>query len=165
MEENITTPENNGTTIVEAVKTVDELTAEVASLAAQIVSLKADNDYKTGRVEFYRNRVNEYSADVTRLNEFMNAKADEESWCSSYDAEIEGWNSSFTQIELTGRRKEFTVELDVTLRYTHYYTVEATSEDAAREEIQQMSEYDLLDNLDYGDTYDTNIDIESIEVA
>jgi len=156
MEETSTTPENNGTTIVEAVKTVDELTAEVARL-------KADNDYKTGRIEFYRNRVNEYIADVSKLNEFMNAKADEESWCDTYDSTISAWNRSFTQIELTGRTKEYQVQLDVTLRYTHYITVEASSEDAARSEVEQMSDYDLLDNLDYDDTYDTTIDIEDVE--
>ena len=156
MEETSTTPEGNGTTVVEAVKTVDELIAEVARL-------KADNEYKSGRIEFYRNRVNEYISDVSKLNDFMNAKADEESWCASYDTEIEGWNSSFTQIELVGRRREYQVQLDVTLRYTHYITIESSSEDAAREEIEQMSEGDLLDNLDYSYPDDTDIELREVE--
>ena len=150
--------------LIEKVKTVEELNAEVTALTADVARLKADNEYKSGRVEFYRNRVNEYSADATRLNELMNEKADEQSLCSKYEEALEEWNTQLTQIELTGRVKEYQVQLDVTLRYTHYITVEASSEDAARDEVNNMSEYDMLDNLDYSDTYDTTIDIEDVEV-
>jgi len=156
--------------LIEKVKTVEELNAEDTALTSQVTDLTAQVKDLTDsltvsrqRTERAQSRVNEYSADATRLNELMNEKADEEGWCSKYEDSLEEWNTQLTHIELTGRVKEYDVTIDVTLRYTHHITVEASSEDAARDEVNNMSDSDFLDNLDYDDMYSTDVEIEDVE--
>ena len=159
MDDNISTPPWHAATnpsiaeasttlddLIEKVKTVEELTAEVAVLTNSVTDLTARLELSRQRTERTQTRVNEYAADVTRLNELMNEKADEQSLCGKYEEALAEWNSELTHIELTGRVKEYEVSVTVTATYHTTVTVEASSEDDAAEKVNDMDTDDIDSN-------------------
>lgn len=132
--------------LIEKVKTVEELTAEVAVLTNSVTDLTARLELSRNRSERTQNRINEYAADVVRLNEMMNEKADEQSLCGKYEEALAEWNSELTHIELTGRVKNYEVSVTITATYHTTVTVEASSDEDASEKVNDMDTDDIDNN-------------------
>ena len=84
--------------------------------------------------------------DWATLNGKINDYANETNMCSDYERRLESWNEDFQLLELEGRKREFRIPVRVDASYYVTVTVEATNEDAAHDQISDMSTYDVMDN-------------------
>jgi hypothetical protein len=101
--------------------------------------------------------------DWRQLNEFLNEYADKNSMCSDYERQLNDWNEGFELLELEGRKRIYRVRVRV--QTTHYVDVdvEATTEDAAIEEINDMYASDIMnDNGDWSDYSDIDHDVQNV---
>jgi len=143
--------------------TADQLRTELETLRTTNADLTRKLELSIGREELYRRYNREYEADAKQLNDLMNQRADEEGWCDKYELALAEWNDDLTHICLTGRVKEYEVELRVRAYYTHTITVEAKDAEDAKEVVANMD--DPLGNLDMDDHYETDFDIDDVSLA
>lgn len=84
-------------------------------------------------------------ADWRRLNDFLNEYADEQRMCPDYERRLDGWNESFDLLKLEGRQRDYTARVEVNVTYYVDVEVRASSEDAAREAIDDMYGSDMIE--------------------
>lgn len=101
-------------------------------------------------------------SDWEKLNEFMNAHADHERWCSEYDEKLDYWNSSFSLLKLVSRIKTFDVDVRVVATYRTTVSVRAVSSDAAIDIVNEKDTSDVMINERWSDPYD--VEFECVDV-
>ena len=112
-----------------------------------------------------RNANQAISSDWNTLNEHLNEYADEESLCSSFEKKLDEWNGTFGVMSLTGRVKEYEVEMTVHMTFTTTVLVEATSPDEASTKADDLDWDDVTQNISLCDAGDESWDVDDVSDA
>ncbi len=137
--------------IVTTTHSVDELHRQINGQALSIETLRGEIDRIKADAQA---KLDAQAADWKKLNELLNQYANDEGLCDAYEDRIDIWNSSLTHFKLTGRRKGFVVKVQVKLQYETEIEVDAINRDSAKEKIDDLDSYDLLEGLSIGDYED-----------
>ena len=98
--------------------------------------------------------------DWNTLNEHLNEYADQKSMCDDYENQLSEWNDEFSTLELTGRTKTYEVQVTVRAEFHKTVTVEATTSQAAKEQVDDMDDSEITDGLDMYDASEVSWDAE-----
>ena len=109
-----------------------------------------------------RNANQAIRSDWLTLNEHLNGYADKESLCSTYENKLDEWNGTFGVMSLTGRVKEYEVEMTVHMTFSTTVTVEATSPDQASTKADDLDWDDVTRNISLGDAGDVSWDVDDV---
>ena len=102
-------------------------------------------------------------SDWNKLNVFLNEYADKQGMCPDYERQLDDWNGSFDLLKLEGRKRTYRAR--VRIQTTHYVDVDvqASSEDAAIDEINDMYASDIMnENGDWSDYSDIDHDVQNV---
>ena len=116
-------------------------------------------------IESYRGRFMKANNDWDKLGGLLMKEANDRDWCSEYDRLVDSWNSDFELLELPVRKKTYNVEVSVTATYTVTVQVEAEDDDAAIDEVNDMSAHDIMLNSGGSFSYpdDTEYEVNGCE--
>jgi chromosome segregation ATPase len=152
---------------------IDRLTANGESLRTRLDEVVEGNNELRRRIS--DNEVNalqviedvraRWRTQVTRIGEAFKAAADDDSDVAEYYDEIVARLNPDLTYELPSRKREYTVEVNYNLRFT----VEATDEDGARDEVEDSvrafenlidgytgAEYSAVSTVEYRYDWDIN---------
>ncbi len=153
-----TTPDP--TTIVDTATTIEAQKAEILDLQQKL------NEY-TRSLDFWKQRFGKAETDWNILSERLNEEANDRDWCEEYDTIVTELNGCFTVFELPTRVKSYDVSVTVTATYYTTVTVEATSEDDAREQVDNMDTDDISNDsgMSWHCPDDSEVEVTEVEVA
>lgn len=86
--------------------------------------------------------------DIKTINRKINEYAEETDMCSDYERRLDLWNDDLT-VKLVGREREWIVPIRINALSDHQMSlcVTATSEDAARQAVSEMTIEDIIPKL------------------
>jgi peptidoglycan hydrolase CwlO-like protein len=159
---------NTNMTVTNGNVTADEIAAmqsQIAELTTQLAQRQNVVDTLSTRIESVRVQRDNAEADFKQLNTYLNEYADGKGYCGEYEKQLDEWNEGFDSMKLEGRIREFQVECEVSFRYTTTITVEAANADDAREQVEQMSASEVMEDGPWDSPDYEEFEIGSIEVA
>ena len=109
-----------------------------------------------------RNANQAIRSDWNTLNEHLNEYADEQDMCSTYENKLDEWNGTFGVMSLTGRVKEYEVEMTVHMTFTTTVTVEANSADQASNKADDLDWDDVTRNISLCDAGDVTWEVDDV---
>jgi hypothetical protein len=150
MEENSTTPLAPGVTIPatngEPTTIVDTTATTIEAQKAEILVLQQKLHDETRRLDYWKQRFARAETDWNILRDRLTEEANDRDWCAEYDTIINELNGCFTVFELLKRVKSYDVNVTLTATYYTTVSVEASSEDDAREQVDNMDTDDISNN-------------------
>lgn len=122
---------------------------QIADLTNKLNTVNATVERLNVRLEEVRVQRDRVEADFRTLNNYLNDYADNKGYCDEYEKQLDEWNEGLHAMQLHGRIHEYEVEVECTFRYTHTVTVEASSEQDAREQVEQMTASEVMESADW----------------
>lgn len=159
---------NTNMTVTNGNVTADEIAAmqsKLAELTAQLAQVTSTNETLNTRLEAVRVQRDHAEGDFKQLNTYLNEYADSKGYCGEYEQQLDEWNGGFACMKLEGRIHEYEVTVDVNFRFTHTVTVEASSEQDAREQVENMTPGEVMESADWDNPEYEDAEIQSIERA
>lgn len=159
---------NTNMTVTNGNVSADEIASmqsQISELTRQLTERNASVGRLNERLESIRVQRDEVIGDWRLLNSFLNKYADDQSMCGEYERKIAEWNEQFQVVKLEGRIREYEVEVEVSFRYTHTVTVEASSEEDAKEMVEQMTASEVMESADWDCPDYEEFEINSVEPA
>lgn len=159
---------NTNMTVTNGNVTADEIASmqsQISELTAKLEAVNATVDRLNVRLEETRVQRDHAEGDFRTLNGYLNTYADEKGMCGEYEKQLQDWNEGFQVMELQGRIREYQIEFEVSFRYTATVSVEASSEQDAREQAENMTPTEIMESNDWDYPDYEDAEISSIELA
>jgi chromosome segregation ATPase len=168
MREETTMEFNTNMTVTNGNVTADEIASmqsQIAELTTQLAQRQNVVDTLNTRLEAVRVQRDNAESDFKQLNTYLNEYADGKGLCGEYEKQLDEWNEGFDSMKLEGRIREYQIEVEVSFRYTTTVTVEASTADDAREQVEQMSAGEVMQDGPWDCPDHEEFEISSVELA
>jgi hypothetical protein len=138
-------------------ETVDLTTRRlVASLVSKDIGIRTQER----EVRRLQDENRTFRTDFETVNEKINEYANGQDMCEDYEHRIFGWNNELTALKLIGRLRDYDVNFSINGEGSFWISCEARSPELARQEVSEMSGYEILRKVvERGDVDDLTIEV------